>query len=98
MHDICTMTDRDGDAEEPQRKFIKLALLELEKVRRGKEKRRARERTRDLEKRLAEIEGEQAGLLAAVRVLHPAGCQPAVPAPHAAVRLGQNPTDLTITY
>ncbi len=38
LQNIKTLSDRVSDAEKPQRKFIKLAILELEKVRRSKEK------------------------------------------------------------
>jgi hypothetical protein len=97
VHDVPTMTDRVSGAEEPQRKFIKLAILELEKVRRGKENRRARERASELEGRLEEIEEEQADLLRTARVLHGAGRR-AVPAPHAERSRSQSTTDFTITY
>ena len=66
LQNIKTLSDRVSDAEKPQRKFIKLAILELEKVRRSKEKNKAREQLINLDKRLAEIEAEQARLIEAV--------------------------------
>ncbi|MGA2797966.1 MAG: hypothetical protein ABSE63_10325 [Thermoguttaceae bacterium] len=83
LRDIRTLSDRVSDAEKPQRKFIKLAILELEKVRRNKEKRKASEQMIHLDKRLAEIEHEQARLIEAVYVVHPAVCGSPMKSPHA---------------
>ncbi len=63
LHDLRTMGGRVTDAEKPQRRYIRLAILELEKVRRGKERDQASHRIEDIDHRLAEIQGEQAGLL-----------------------------------
>ena len=109
MHDIQKMSDRVSDAEKPQRKFIKLAVLELEKVRRGREKRRASEYMKNLDKRLAEIETEQARLMEAVYVVNPGVGTPAIGAPHAkkfipddnqdnTLQNIENNTDFKITY
>ncbi len=93
LHDIRTLSDRVSNAEKPQRKFTRLAILELEKVRRNKEKRRATEQLMRLEKRLAEIEYEQARLIGAVYKVHPAGCEPAIRAPHADKFTQKRPAD-----
>jgi uncharacterized protein YhaN len=101
LRDIRTLSDRVNDAKKPQRKFIKLAILELEKVRRNKEKRKASEQLTHLDKRLAEIEHEQARLLEAVYVVHPAVCGSPVNAPHAKKFISQDIQDNTnfkITY
>jgi hypothetical protein len=95
LHDIRTMTDRVTDAEKPQRKFIKLAILELEKVRRSKEKNKARSQMINLDKRLAEIETEQARLIEAVYVVHPGVGTPAISAPHAKKFIPENNQDNT---
>jgi hypothetical protein len=104
LHDIRTLSDRVSDAEKPQRKFIKLAILELEKVRRNKEKRKASEQLIHLDKRLAEIEHEQARLIEAVYVVHPGHDGPTMNSPHAKEFIGQdernnqNDTDFKLTY
>jgi hypothetical protein len=67
LHDLRTMGARVSDAEKPARRYIRLAILELEKVRRGKEKDRACRRIRDLDQRLREVAEEQAGLVGEVR-------------------------------
>ncbi|MGD0517273.1 MAG: hypothetical protein ABSA26_07020 [Thermoguttaceae bacterium] len=101
LHDIRTLSDRVSDAEKPQRKFIKLAILELEKVRRNKEKRKASEQLLHLDKRLAEIEQEQGRLIEAVYVVHPAVCGSPVNAPEFISQdkqVNQNNTDFKLTY
>jgi hypothetical protein len=63
LHDLHTMSRRVSDAEKPQRRYIRMAILELEKVRRGKEKNRACRRIEEIDGRLAQIAAEQAQLL-----------------------------------
>jgi hypothetical protein len=65
MQDIRTMSERISDTENPQRKYLALAMLELEKARRGKEKRSACQRVSNIDQRLADITAEQTELLAA---------------------------------
>jgi mannitol-specific phosphotransferase system IIBC component len=109
LQNIKTLSDRVSDAEKPQRKYIKLAILELEKVRRSKEKNKAREQMINLDKRLAEIETEQARLMEAVYVVHPGVGSPAIGPPHAKKFIHddnqdntsqkiENNTDFKITY
>jgi len=62
--DVRTLSGRVSDAEKPQRRYLRLAVLELEKVRRVKEKERAAGRIGDIDQRLADIQSEQALLLA----------------------------------
>ena len=59
------MSERISDAENPQRKYLALAMLELEKSRRNKEKHSAAQRMANMDQRLADIAAEQSGLLAA---------------------------------
>jgi hypothetical protein len=98
LQSIRTMAEGGSDIQRPHRNFLLLAMLELEKTRRTQEKESACGRVKDIEQRLAEIEGEQAGLLGTVGAVHSAGCQPAIPAPHAKQGRSQTATDLTITY
>jgi len=65
LQDIRTMSERISDVDNPQRKYLQLAMLGLEKARRNKEKRSANQRAANIDKRLAEITTEQTELLAA---------------------------------
>jgi hypothetical protein len=65
VQDIRTMSERINDADNPQRKYLTLAMLALEKARRSKEKQSANQRAANIDRRLAEISAEQADLLAA---------------------------------
>ena len=64
VQDIRTMTERISDADNPQRKYLALAMLELERARRNKEKQSASQRVANIDQRLADIEAEQSDLLA----------------------------------
>jgi len=66
LQDIRTISERTSDAENPQRKYLTLAMLELEKARRNKEKQSASQRVENIDRRVAEIEQQQLGLLATV--------------------------------
>jgi len=63
LNDIRTMSDMLTETSNPQRKFLKLAMLSMEKVRRGKERESARCRIEDIDARTAEIEAESESLL-----------------------------------
>ena len=67
VEDIRTMSERISDVDNPQRKYLTLAMLALEKARRSKEKQSANRRAANIEQRLAEINVEQAELLAAAQ-------------------------------
>jgi hypothetical protein len=56
------MSDLLSETSNPQRKYLKLAMLAMEKVRRGKERKSARLRIEDIDGRLAEIEAESGSL------------------------------------
>lgn len=58
LRDIRTMSDLLSETSNPQRKFLKLAMLAMEQTRRGKERKSARLRIEDIDNRLAEIEAE----------------------------------------
>jgi len=59
------MSERISDADNPQRKYLALAMLELERARRNKEKCSASQRVSSIDQRLADITAEQTELLAA---------------------------------
>ncbi len=65
VQDIRTMTERISDVDNPQRKYLALAMLELEKARRLKEKQSSSQRVANINQRLADITAEQTELLAA---------------------------------
>ena len=62
VQDIRTMSERISDADNPQRKYLALAMLELEKARRNKEKQSASQRVANIDQRLADITAEQTEL------------------------------------
>lgn len=64
LKSIRTMSQRSCDPCSAQRKYLTLAMLELRKSRCNKEKQSARERLENVDWRMAEIELQQAGLLA----------------------------------
>jgi hypothetical protein len=65
VQDIHTMSERISAVDNPQRKYLTLAMLELEKARRNKEKLSASQRVANIKQRIDEIETEQTDLLAA---------------------------------
>ena len=67
LQEIRTMSGRISDEDNPQRKYLTLAMLALEKARRGKEKQSANQRAANIDQRLAEITVEQAELFAAAK-------------------------------
>ncbi len=64
LQDLRTLSGQITEAEEPQRRHARLAILELEKVRRNKELDRAMRQVQHLDRRLNEIMREQEQLLA----------------------------------
>jgi hypothetical protein len=64
LQDIRTMSERISDANNPQRKYLALAMLELEHARRNREKESACQRLESINQRLFDITAEQTELLA----------------------------------
>jgi predicted nucleic acid-binding Zn-ribbon protein len=64
LQEIHTMSERISQTDNPQRKYLTLAMLELEKARRNKERISASQRVENIDRRVAEIQEEQASLLA----------------------------------
>jgi hypothetical protein len=65
VQDIRTMSERISDADNPQRKYLALAMLELERARRSKERLSASQRVQNIDQRMADITAEQTELLSA---------------------------------
>ncbi len=63
LQSIRSMSDLVTETSNPQRKFLKLAILAMETVRRGKERASAKHRVEDIDDRLVEIEAETEDLL-----------------------------------
>mgnify|MGYP001562226247 CR=1 FL=1 len=63
LQSIRSMSDLVTETSNPQRKFLKLAVLAMEKVRRGKERASAKQRVENIDGRLVEIEAETKDLL-----------------------------------
>jgi len=82
LQDIRTRSGLTGEAENPQRKFLRVASLELKKSLCNKVRDAARKRSQEMDRKIAELDGEKARLLAAG---HAAEQGPAelVPAPTA---------------
>jgi len=77
VQDIRTMSERISDVDNPQRKYLTLAMLELEKARRNKERQSASQRVANIDQRLADITAEQAELLAVVETELDTSARPA---------------------
>jgi hypothetical protein len=67
LQDIRTMSERISTVDNPQKKYLTLAMLELERARRNKEKKAAGQRAANIDQRLADISAEQKELLAAAK-------------------------------
>ena len=65
VQDIRTMSERISVVDNPQKKYLTLAMLELERARRNKEKQSASQRVANIDQRLADITAEQTELLSA---------------------------------
>jgi hypothetical protein len=63
LQNIRTYSGRVGQTFLPHRAHMKLACLEMEKVRRGEERKSAMKRVRDINTRFLEIEQEKSALL-----------------------------------
>ena len=64
--DIRTISGRVDQTSLPYRAYMKVSCLEMEKVRRGRERASASRRIADIDARLKEVEAEKAALLQSV--------------------------------
>ena len=88
MQDIRTRSSLNSELENPQRKYLRAASLELKKSLCRKVRDAARKRTEEMEEKIAELDRQQAELLAAGGICPPeemdaaaasAGAGPPVP-------------------
>jgi hypothetical protein len=66
LQNLVTRSNQSGEAENPHRKFLRVATLELQKSLCGRVREAALRRTAEMDKQLADIAGQQAQLLEAV--------------------------------
>jgi len=69
LQDIPTLSGRVDQTSLPYKAYMKVACLEMEKVRRGKERESASFRVKNIDARVEEIEDEKAALLQALAKL-----------------------------
>ena len=65
LQDIPTLSGRVDQTSLPYKAYMKVACLEMEKARRGKERESASFRVKNIDARVKEIEDEKASLLQA---------------------------------
>ncbi len=68
LQDIRTRSSLTGDAENPQRKFLHIASLELKKSLCSKVRTAARKRLEEMDKKIADLDEEKTQLLASSQV------------------------------
>ncbi|HEX9777541.1 MAG TPA: hypothetical protein VGA63_05280 [Geopsychrobacteraceae bacterium] len=66
LQDIHTLSGSFDRISRPDKAFMKIACLEMEKARRGTERENALHRLKNIDARLQEIEAEKAALLEAL--------------------------------
>jgi hypothetical protein len=66
LQDVPTLSGRVDQTSLPYKAYMKVACLEMEKVRRGKERESASFRVKNIDARFKEIEDEKAALLLAL--------------------------------
>ena len=82
LQDIRTRGSLAGDAENPQRKFLHIASLELKKSLCNKVRAAARKRLEEMDQKIAELDEEKTQLLASSPVSEQGQTNPtAVPRP-----------------
>jgi len=89
LQDIPTLSGRVDQTSLPYKAYMKVACLEMEKVRRGKERESASFRVKNIDARVKEIEDEKASLLQAQAELdkrrptdaRDSGAKPETPSP-----------------
>ncbi len=80
VQDLKTLAGKVGPTSSPSRAFLRIAVLEMEKERRGRERESALHRVKNIENRFGEIEAEKTALLDVVAQRG----RPARPSPAAA--------------
>jgi hypothetical protein len=82
LQDIRTRSSLTGEAENPQRKFLRVASVELKKSLCSKVRDAARKRSEEMDRKIAELDSEKAQLLASCQVVEEGKTDPpAAPRP-----------------
>ena len=81
LPDLVTRSNLSSESENPHRKFLRVANLELRKSLCSRVRAAAVRRVAEMDEQLADIEGQQSQLLCAVRESRPAASSPAT-GPH----------------
>ena len=63
MQDIRTHNGMDNQVYQPYKAYMKISCLEMEKARLGKEKEKAQNRIKNIEKRFSEMDNEKTSIL-----------------------------------
>jgi hypothetical protein len=66
LRDLRTLSGRVDQVSEPYRAYMRIASIEMEKVRRGQERESAMHRVKNIDERFNEIDVEKAALLQAL--------------------------------
>jgi len=66
VQDIKTLSGRADEGTIPYKAYMKLSILEMEKFRRGKEKKSALERVHHIDQRFRDIEAERQKIMTAL--------------------------------
>jgi DNA-binding protein H-NS len=98
LQDIRTRSSLSGELENPQRKYLHAASLELKKSLCRKVRDAAKKRTEEMEEKIAELDQEQAQLLAASRVFQPEETDSATASPPAGQSGSRQPHGFALKY
>jgi hypothetical protein len=98
LQDIRTRSSVSGESENPQRKYLRAASLELKKSLCRKVRDAAKKRTEEMEEKIAELDHEKTRLLAAGRPSTPEETDSAAAAPPAGQPGSQPPRGFTLKY
>jgi hypothetical protein len=77
LPDIRTRSGLTSEAENPQRKFLRIASLELKRSLCTKVRDAARKRSEQMDDKIAELDADKAHLLASSRVVEAGAAEPA---------------------
>lgn len=98
LQDIRTRSSLAGNAENPQRKFLDAASLELKKTLCRKVRDAALKRAAEMDQVIAELDAEQARILAAVPASDQGQPRSTAPAPARAAAAPGARHDFTLKY
>ena len=97
LQDIRTRSSLGGELENPQRKFLRVASLELKKSLCSKVRDAAKRRAEEMDEKIVELDDEKAQLLAANRP-QPEETQSKAALPSAGQPGSQQPQGFTLKY